>query len=217
MKVAVTQRVVRDAAYGEIRDALCHDWYKFFSALDVDAVVPVPNIEDGIGAWIEAIKPDLIVFSGGNDVEYGQAVHIPEQINVLRDRTEIKLLDTAISKGIPVLGVCRGMQLMYAYYGGILQKREEHAGTVHPIRYKDHPEGTWNNREVNSFHHYCIGDRLPEQLIPICYDTNDGSVEAFVHWEYPLLGVMWHPERNQPFEEIDLRWIRQLSKGLLWR
>jgi gamma-glutamyl-gamma-aminobutyrate hydrolase PuuD len=218
MIVAVTQRAIRDSAYGEVRDALSHDWYKLLSFLNVEAVVPVPNIEERICSWLKTINPDMIILSGGNDVEYGQQFPSADNhLNEIRDRTEIILLEHALSEGIPVMGVCRGMQLIYAYYGGLLHKREGHASTVHDIRYQDHKAGTWSNLQVNSYHQYCIGDILPDQLIPIGYDSNDGTIEAFVHREFPLLGVMWHPERNQPYEEIDLKLFKQVSMGYSWR
>jgi Predicted glutamine amidotransferases len=210
MIVAITQRVVREPIHGEIRDALSHDWYRFLPFVSAKTIVPVPNVGEEAGAWLESVNPQLLVLSGGNDVEYGQCPPRPrDTLNGMRDRTEIALLECALSKEIPVLGVCRGMQLIHAYYGGLLLKREGHAGTVHEIRYRK-DEGGWSKRRVNSYHNYCIDESVDNPLIPIAYDILDGAVEAFVHRDSPLLGIMWHPERNLVYTDVDLIWIKQL-------
>ena len=61
---------------------------------------------------------------------------------------------------------------------------------------------------TNSYHDWSIGPGdLASGLIPLAFD-NDGNIEAFRHPEKSVLGIMWHPEREQPFCELDLQLIR---------
>jgi gamma-glutamyl-gamma-aminobutyrate hydrolase PuuD len=220
MIAAVTQRVVQDHRYGEVRDSLSHEWYDFLNAAGFEIVLPIPNRGQSIRSWIKKIKPDLIVLSGGNDVEYGQlSLGTPDRLSQLRDETDAALLDVSCSDNIPILGVCRGMQFIYAYFGGQLVKREGHAGTSHEIKYRvpNVSEEDWKTAVVNSYHHYCIGNNLPDGLLSIGNDIIDGTVEALIHQDYPLLGVMWHPERNKPYLKTDTDWIKIVMKKRLRR
>jgi len=215
MIAAVTQRVVQDAGTGEIRDALSHDWYHFLNACGFSAILPIPNIGEQAERWLKLMKPDVLILSGGNDVEYGQRGLLQTTIcGQIRDTSEAALLSAAISLNISVIGVCRGMQFIYAYFGGQLFRLSGHVGTVHPIKLVQ-PE---SNQEsivvnVNSYHNYGIEmHNMPDGLRVIGYDLEQDGVEAFVHEEFPLLGIMWHPERNTPFDQRDIEMVKTLMK-----
>ncbi|MER7738931.1 gamma-glutamyl-gamma-aminobutyrate hydrolase family protein [Streptomyces sp. NPDC096538] len=152
---------------------------------------------------------DGLVVAGGPDVEpvrYG-AEPDPRTGPPARERDawELALIRAALERGVPLLGICRGMQLLNVALGGTLvQHIDGHAevpGTFgrHPVkpvpgtRYADAvPEET----SVPTYHHQAV-DRLGTGLIPSAY-AEDGTVEAVErpdgHW---VVGVQWHPEMGE--------------------
>ncbi|KDN77995.1 glutamine amidotransferase [Streptomyces olindensis] len=160
---------------------------------------------------VEAVaRLDGLVISGGPDVEpvrYGAereprtGPSAPE-----RDAWELALIEAALASRIPLLGICRGMQLLNVALGGTLvQHVDGHAEVVgvfggHPVkpvpgtRYAGIvPEET----SVPTYHHQAV-DRLGTDLVPSAYAA-DGTVEAV---ELPsgegwVLGVQWHPEMGE--------------------
>lgn len=214
MIAAISQRIVQDDRTGEIRDALSHDWYRFLPHAGFDMVIPIPSVEESADLWIKQLKPDVLILSGGNDVHYNQcAEKEASPLSQKRDCTELALIKGAMQSGIPIIGVCRGMQLIHAYYGGALVSTQGHAGTSHMVKYRFLKEDEWMTDEENSYHRLCIGGRLADHLEPIAYSLSDGSIEAFVHRSYPLLGMMWHPERNHSFKQRDIHWFTLLASG----
>jgi gamma-glutamyl-gamma-aminobutyrate hydrolase PuuD len=102
--VAITQRIDNVAGRNELRDALDQRLVRWVSEAGFVPVVVSNAMTDpeGIDRWLQTIGPDAVILSGGNDVgEY------PE-----RDATESHLLSWAKAKQIPVLGICRGLQMM---------------------------------------------------------------------------------------------------------
>ena len=163
---------------------------------------------------------DGLVVAGGPDVEpvhYGAALDPrtgpPARA---RDTWELALIRAALEAGVPLLGICRGMQLLNVALGGTLvQHIDGHAEVPgvfghHPVKpvpgtvYGDlAPEET----SVPTFHHQAV-DRLGEGLLASAH-ASDGTVEAV---ELPgppwVLGVQWHPEMG-----TDLRVMRGLVEA----
>ena len=106
-KIGISLRVVDALNYVEKRDALSHDWPKLFDELELIPIF-IPNILKNIQSFLDELSLNGIVLSGGDDI--GE--------NDDRDKTENFLLKYAIDKKIPVIGICRGMQLINNYFGG---------------------------------------------------------------------------------------------------
>ena len=97
----------------------------------------------------------------------------------------------------PVFGICRGAQFIADFFGSSLGPVSGHVATRHPIRIDSKTSFGGlgeNGREVNSYHAYGIL-KPGESLRPLAY-APDESIEAFEHKRYPILAVMWHPERE---------------------
>lgn len=212
MRAVLTQRVIRDNSYGEIRDALSHEWYPFLKKIGIELALPLPNIGKDIESHLKHLKPQLIVLTGGNDITIAQSIQKTDPLNVCRDETECAVLEYALKSEVPVIGVCRGMQFIHAYFGGELNTRIGHVGTLHEILCRNpfSDNMVWTNTKVNSYHNYCISEPLFESFVPIAKCISDNSIEAFIHRNLPIMGVMWHPERNNPASEMDQMWLREL-------
>lgn len=163
---------------------------------------------------------DGLVIAGGPDVEpvrYGAEREertgppAPD-----RDAWELALIDAALASGVPLLGICRGMQLLNVALGGTLvQHIDGHAEVVgvfggHAV--KPVPGSLYagvvpEESFVPTYHHQAV-DRLGEGLVPSAYAA-DGTVEAV---ELPssdwVLGVQWHPEMGE-----DVRVMRALVEA----
>lgn len=162
---------------------------------------------------------DGLMIAGGADIDpasYGAQPH-PETLDTVpeRDRFEIALLRAAIERELPVLGICRGMQLINVAYGGtLLQHLPERFGHHEHLRVPgtfdgaDHDvdlvEGSLaacaagETHHATKSHHHQGVDRLGEGLRISGSSTMDGLPEAI---EMPdrrfVLGVQWHPEADE--------------------
>ncbi|MGW6293652.1 gamma-glutamyl-gamma-aminobutyrate hydrolase family protein [Streptomyces sp. NPDC055058] len=186
------------------------------------AVLLPPDAPERAAATVARV--DGLVVAGGPDVEpvhYGAApdprTGPPARA---RDAWELALIRAALDLRIPLLGICRGMQLLNVALGGTLvQHIDGHAGA--PGVFSSHPvtpvPGTRyaglvpEESSVPAFHHQAVA-RLGRGLIPSAHAA-DGTVEA-VELPAPdwVLGVQWHPEMAE-----DLRVMRGLTRAAAHR
>ena len=191
--VAVSQRVDFFPERNERRDALDQYLVTFIASCGAMAI-PVPNTLAScnlLGAWLDFVKPSAVLLSGGNTI--GEC---PD-----RDLTERLLLDHAKTGVLPVLGICRGMQMLGVWAGVELKTVTNHVHTRHQLTGRI--EG-----EVNSFHNQVLID-LPSEFIVLAR-SEDGEIEAIRHDHLPWEGWMWHPERELPFSFRDVDRLREL-------
>lgn len=189
--------------------------------------MPIPLIDDD--GYIDSVldRLDGLMFIGGSDVSpryYGQPYKKGlGHMDPVRDNFEMKLLDKAVQRNMPIFGICRGLQLINVYFGGTLIQDLEryhpteinHAGymapkwsTAHNVKLlKDQALYTCFGKEelaVNSFHHQVI-DKLGDGL-EVAAVAEDGIIEAIVHPSYPfLLAVQWHPEMMFQMDQEQLK------------
>jgi putative glutamine amidotransferase len=202
--VAVSQRVDHYPDRNERRDALDQRLVTFLLVAGF-APVPVPNglfmeHPDGrldhsaLDRWLAAVSPQALVLSGGNDL--GQCRE--------RDLTEGWLLDHARRQRLPVLGICRGMQMMAHWAGTGLHVVHGHVKTRHRVSGK-------LTGEVNSYHAFALA-ACPDGF-EVLARSEDGQIEAIRHQSLPWEGWMWHPEREENFASRDVQGIRALFGG----
>jgi N5-(cytidine 5'-diphosphoramidyl)-L-glutamine hydrolase len=195
--VAITQRVTVVPEYGERRDCLDQAWPRFIAACGL-LPLPLPNVIEVSLAMCGGSDVAGLVLTGGNDLAAlgGDA---PE-----RDATENALIDAAESRGLPVLGVCRGMQLIQQRCAVPLQRVEGHVTQRQVIQIEGQPT------EVNSYHRFAAREsRAPLDVWAV---AADGVVKAIRHTARPTTGIMWHPERNTPFAANDVALFRRVFK-----
>lgn len=185
--VAVTMRVTSPQEYDEPRDSISHDWLRLLQSWQMTPL-PVPNIGAAVFDYFKVQQPDLFIFTGGEDIGVS-----PE-----RDQTEILLLEYALKSNMPVFGVCRGLQFLNTYFGGILRPVDGHVATPHNVTIMNEWQSFYGPEVmVNSYHNVCLPrDGLADALEAMAYDKS-GHVEGLRHRNEPIAAVMWHPERGQ--------------------
>jgi putative glutamine amidotransferase len=192
--------------------------------------------EDKLGAYVEAVRAaglepvpispaqrlgleDIggLVLTGGGDLDpslYGAEPHAQTK-HVFRERDELErdLIEEAKRKDLPILGICRGLQMLNVVRGGTLRQHiEGHKEVEHRVRTEPESKiaacvGT-EDYAVNSRHHQCI-DRVGSEL-KVTARAEDGIIEAV---EDPnrsfVVGVQWHPERTYQEDAFSRRMFEE--------
>lgn len=192
-RIGVTTRIVSAPNSQESRDAIAHDWAKYLKiAVPNSSWMALPNIgKDDIIPYCTRWNIDALILSGGDDI--GKTL--------LRDETEFTLVNWAAENKIPLLGVCRGMEILGKFSGTQLIPVENHVGIRHKI------SGSING-ETNSYHHLAL-ENVPQHYTLLA-KSEDNHIEAIQHDFLPWIACMWHPEREQSPQSIDLKMIREL-------
>lgn len=200
--VAVTMRLANAQDYDEPRDAISHDWLRLLASLGVTPVL-VPNRAGDANAYLHRLGVQAVLLTNGDSLgpRTGEAGGPAPSA---RDELEWALLDSACDLGLPVLGVCRGLQAINVYFGGGITRDlaaatgENHVARMHTVTAL--PDG--HRFEVNSFHgEGVLAHQLAEGLVASA-QSMAGVVEALHHESLPVRAVQWHPERpGAPAEE----------------
>ena len=194
--VLFTQRVEIVESYGERRDCADQRISEFISFCGF-VPMAIPNNKALVDSIVEITDPVAIVLTGGNSlVKYGG--NAPE-----RDETDKRLIDVAINKKIPIYGFCRGMQSILDYFGNNLEDVKGHVAVRHII------SGSESQVEVNSYHNQACC-KLDSDELEVVMSSDDGVIEKIKHKKLPIVGTMWHPERENPFAESDVELLRNL-------
>jgi len=196
-KIGISLRVGTIEKYNEKRDQISQEWTVFLQKLGLMPIL-IPNNLSDVKEFIKLLELDGIILSGGDNIG-----DFPE-----RDETEKNILEIAIDNSIPILGICRGMQRINDFFGGsVLEKNDkEHVNNNHSINLTN--EFLISEEKsiiVNSYHNNIIKSNIMgKNLIAFAKHENDETVEGFTHLNYPIKGVMWHPERMQDENSINL-------------
>ncbi len=189
--IGITQRVEIISENKERRDALDQRWASFLIECGY-VIYPIPNCVEMLPAVL-LMPLHGVILTGGNTLN----IDAPE-----RDVVENALLKHSIDHALPLLGVCRGMQMILNHFGSVLKQVSGHVGYSHLISLED------RSVEVNSYHNYGVYEVNPP--LKIIGKAEDGVIEAIEHAYLPIKGVMWHPERHQPFTLSDKNMITHL-------
>ncbi len=204
--VAVSLRVLCSADYGEDRDAVSHDWIRYFDKINLMPVL-IPNIITDPVELIEKTKVQAILLTGGGDVN----INNNNELEGKRDLTERKLIEWAIDNNCPIIGVCRGMQALNVFFGGSIEYNiektysEKHVSCTHSIFISDNKISSRIGEEfvTNSFHDNGVTEKsLAKVLQPFAF-SKKGLVEGFFHRKLNICGISWHPERQNSSEILD--------------
>lgn len=198
--VGVSQRVAVDPRHGERRDALDQRWIAFLLSCGLTPIA-LPNHAPAVEALFAALQLAGVLLTGGNSLTtYGGDA--PE-----RDEAEALVLALSRRKGLPVLGVCRGMQVLAVHAGGTL---EQHVPDL--VGHEGHSPGgdEFGAVEVATTPGTRVAGLLGEQVTVNCHHHQsvgehpgfvgaahaaDGTLEAIeLAGDRFVVGVQWHPE-----------------------
>lgn len=178
-------------------------------------ILPIIRDEDLLVEVLDTL--DGLLFTGGEDIHpsfYGEPIEERcGRIDQERDHFELKLAEAALNRQLPILGICRGIQLLNIVLGGSLYQdlsyrpgtlphhlslREKRYELVHRVNLQpeSHLAKVFRSLafDVTSTHHQLLKDVAPG-LKAVAF-ADDGVVEGVEATDYPfLLAVQWHPER----------------------
>lgn len=190
----------------------------YFEAVENFGGVPVvlPNLTnlEVIEEWFNILNGILV--SGGEDIHpsfYGEEiVSVSVEVTNERDYLEIELIKKSREKEIPVLGICRGPQVINVAFGGSLYqdlalRKEftlEHYNSGKPKYSNRHQIVLSENSKlnniigkkeiwVNTYHHQVIKN-IASDFIPSAISKDDQVIEGIEHKNSRIIGVQWHPE-----------------------
>jgi putative glutamine amidotransferase len=173
---------------------------------------------------------DGLILAGGIDVDprlYGsRPTENSTPLDPAQDEWEIALTRLAVDRGTPVLGTCRGHELLNVAFGGTLRDHIDgvssphHRRIIYPLDDRGHRvemavdshlrELYGPSADVNSFHHQAV-DRLGEGVRACAY-AEDGVIEAIEVSGADAIGVQWHPEFVEDREPI-LDWLVERARA----
>ncbi len=207
-------------------------YVRMLNLVDADAVLlPAPqmDLESGVSAYLNRI--DGLLLAGGVDIQpstYGQQWEPTQPPEPRRDALEVSLVREGIARGIPILGVCRGMQMINVALGGSLLREIEHSdvpatdeGGLLGVRRHDielapgsHVRRALEGPTVEAL---CLHHQAPDRIgegLRVTGRAADGIVEAIELESGPFcLGVQWHPEHMVGAEDLQSRLYGALSSA----
>jgi len=191
-------------------------------------VVLLPPPQAGAAGELLA-RVDGLLLAGGGDIEparYGAGDH-PAQYGMdpSRDELELELATTAVSMGVPVLGICRGVQLLNVAFGGTLVQHipDGDGPAGNQVVHRDEVKQAMHDVEVErgsrlaaalgqlraaclSHHHQGL-DRVGDGFRPVAW-APDGLVEGIERDQGWTVGVLWHPESTAATDPVQQRLLR---------
>ncbi|OQY98974.1 MAG: hypothetical protein B6D35_10630 [Candidatus Brocadia sp. UTAMX2] len=230
MNIIITQRHSLNK-YGDQIDSLENSYVRYFEALGLNLFL-LSNVTKKLERFLESIVPSGIILSGGGDVSpalYCGRVG-DEAMSDERDMIESELLEMAVTKRIPVLGICRGMQFINVFFkGGLVRDIVKISGEenheppcTHKIAITDERlkalMGDENEITTNSYHRQGIlQEGLGKGIRAFAVHNRLELIEGICHEEYPIAGVQWHPERPRSSYQLDKILVESfIHKKLFW-
>ena len=162
-----------------------------------------------------------LLVTGGPDIDAAFLHQLSVDVSLIRnpdparDAWEFAAVRTAVERGLPILCICKGVQVLNVALGGTLHLDipghnlpEMKTADVQPLRYAD--SARYRFEKVNSAHHQAL-DRVADQLEVEAWHAGDGIIEQVRIRDYPWgIGVQYHPERGPAYIALFDDFLAQL-------
>ncbi len=229
MLIVVSQRVTYDAPRKTYRDALDQRYIPYFERFNI-LPLPFSNFSTRFEDYFKTFPIQGIILTGGEDIHsylYGERQRYTIDSWPQRDTTEINLIAHGIKNNLPILGICRGIQMLNVYFHGKLIQdipqqlphAQDHMNTAHEVRLLEERVERYLETKifpVNSYHHQAI---THETLAPElhAFACTGEVIEGVYHPHYKIAGIQWHPEREGSTPAIDAKLMNAFVHGeLFW-
>lgn len=204
--IAVTPRLLTED--GVEKEFVNRSYVKSLLKYDANIIMLTlnnPNVEEILDLC------DGFLITGGSDMDpkyYGEVNEgLSQGVSEELDTLDKIVVEYAVKNKKPLLGICRGCQSINVVLGGSLH---QHIGTDHKGKAYDHTVVTTENDVlkfekniiINSYHHQAVNKVAPG--LQVVARHTDGTIEALVHENLPIIAVQWHPEKfdNDPVSKI---------------
>lgn len=199
-KIIVTQRFSYNNKTKEKRDSIDIKLIDLLLKSNIYPI-PIPNFFNSLDKkhfikFLNTINPNGLLLTGGEN--FG--------VNKSRDNLEKKLLKYFTENKKPILGICRGAQMIAKFFGVKTIKVKNHVRVEHKSIFAS--EDKLFPKTINSFHDYGI-KQCPKNFI-VTILSKDNTIEAFKHKKFKWEGWMWHPEREKIFSMKSLKRIKRI-------
>ncbi|MBS0289686.1 MAG: gamma-glutamyl-gamma-aminobutyrate hydrolase family protein [Proteobacteria bacterium] len=194
MKILVTMRQADAKAYVEPRQAISDDWVVLFQRLKYTPIL-VPTGFSNYEAFFD-FNPEALLLTGGDSV--GAHSKDASAEFTKRDLCELGLIEKAIKRKLPIIGICRGMQILNIFFGGVLTRNIPFHVKNHAIVFEQNKYHyvAGEHVNVNSFHQDGIYEGQLANEFKIIAKSRDGGIEFVEHRDLPISAIHWHPERE---------------------
>jgi len=200
LKIGITSNI-KEYYKGYI-DFIDHYWLDYFEKKNINYYL-VPNKKKLSKKKIKEIN--LLIIPGGNDVSNVL------KTSKIRNIIEKNLIKICFKKKIPILGICRGAQLLNKSFGGKISKIKKHMRTRHNIFFTNKEIIKKNFLNVNSFHNDGIKKNDLSKSFKVLASDKHKNIEMFISNNKKIIGTMWHPEREKSTQLLDTL-IKYLNK-----
>ena len=200
LKIGITSNI-KEYYKGYI-DFIDHYWFDYFEKKNINYYL-VPNKKKLSKKKIKEIN--LLIIPGGNDVSNVL------KTSKIRNIIEKNLIKICFKKKIPILGICRGAQLLNKSFGGKISKIKKHMRTRHNIFFTNREIIKKNFLNVNSFHNDGIKKNDLSKSFKVLASDKHNNIEMFISNNKKIIGTMWHPEREKSTQLLDTL-IKYLNK-----
>lgn len=174
--------------YSGYIDFIDHYWLDYFEKNNINYYL-IPNQKKASIKILNKIK--ILIIPGGNDVSNFL------KTSKIRNNIENRLIKVCLKKNIPILGICRGAQLLNKNFGGKIKKVKNHMRIRHNIFFIKNNIIKKDFLNVNSFHKDGIKKKDLAKKFDLLAHDKDENVEMFISKNKKIIGTMWHPEREK--------------------
>ncbi len=163
-----------------------------------------PDIRIIFDDKINLKKFDLLIISGGNDLNRLEK----SKRNFLRESLDKYIIAKSIKLNIPLLGICYGAQLISSYYGNKIIKQKGRNNKKNQIKFKKSDFFNAKSMTIKSFYNFAI--KIDKNILEVLATSENNCIEAFKIKKEKIYGIMWHPERDRSFKQLNKKFIKRI-------